>query len=173
MDIVLVIIWLLLCIIAIIGSILPVLPWPLLAYIAFIILQFSSWHPFGRTFFLVWGIIIIVLTILDYIIPSRGTKRFWGTKRGVRGSNIWLIISVIIFPIFWIVIGPFGLLGLIGWPFVGAYLGEKFGGKKHAHALRSAWGSFVGFLSWSLLKLVVSMIMAGYFLVNAYNLFVK
>ena len=173
MDIVLVIIWLLLCILAIIGSLLPVLPWPLLAYIAFILLQFTSIHPFGWTFFIVRGLIIVFLTVLDYIIPSRGTKKFGWTKRGVRGSNIWLVIAVIILPIFWIVLGPFGLLWLIGWPFLWAYLGEKYAGKKHDHALRSARWSFVWFVTWSLLKLVVSIIMAGYFLVNAYSLFVK
>ena len=173
MDIVLVIIWSLLCILAIIGSLLPVLPWPLLAYIAFILLQLTSGHPFGWTFFIVRGAIIIFLTVLDYFIPSRGTKKFWWTKRGVRGSNIWLVIAVIILPIFWIVLGPFGLLWLIGWPFLGAYLGEKYAGKKHDHALRSARWSFVWFVTWSLLKLVISIIMAGYFLVNAYSLFVK
>jgi len=173
MDSIFIIVWLLLCILAIIGSLLPVLPWPLLAYIAFILLQLTSAHPFGRIFFIIRGAIIIFLTVLDYFIPSRGTKKFWWTKRGVRGSNIWLVIAVIILPIFWIVLGPFGLLWLIGWPFLGAYLGEKYAGKKHDHALRSARWSFVWFVTWSLLKLVISIIMAGYFLVNAYSLFVK
>jgi hypothetical protein len=31
----------------------------------------------------------------------------------------------------------------------------------------------VWFVTWSFLKFVVSVIMAGYFLVNAYNIFVK
>ncbi|HBB04976.1 TPA: hypothetical protein DCZ39_09160 [Patescibacteria group bacterium] len=106
------------CIIAVIGSLLPALPGPLLAYIAFILLQLTSAHPFGWTFFIIWALIIIFLTLLDYFIPSRGTKKFGGTKRGVRGSNIGLIIAVIILPIFGIVLGPFGLLGLIGLPFL-------------------------------------------------------
>lgn|GEM_PF-1810350 len=46
MDIVLIIIGAILCILAIIGSLLPVLPGPLLAYIAFILLQLTSGHPF-------------------------------------------------------------------------------------------------------------------------------
>lgn len=169
MDIILIIIWSILCILAIIGSLLPVLPGPLFAYIAFILLQLTSTHPFGWTFFIIRAVIIIFLTVLDYIIPSRGTKKFWGTKRGVRGSNIWLVVAVIILPIFWIVLGPFGLLWLIGWPFLWAYLGEKYAGGKHEHALRSARGSFVWFITGSFLKLVVSLIMAGYFFVNVYG----
>ena len=173
MDLVLIIIGLVLCILAIIGSLLPVLPGPLLAYVAFILLQFTSNHPFSRTFFIVRALIIIFLTVLDYVVPSRWTKRFWGTKWGVRGSNIWLIVSVVILPIFGIVVGPFGLFGLIGGPFLWAYIGEKYAGQHHTHALRAARWSFMGFLTWSLLKVVVSVIMAGYFFVNAYNMIIK
>lgn len=173
MDIALIILWSILCFVAIIGSVLPVLPWPLLAYIAFILLQCTSGHPFSRTFFIVRAIIIIFLTVLDYVVPSRGTKKFGWTKRGVNGSNIGLIIAVIILPLLWITIGPFGLIGLIWWPFAGAYLGEKLGGKKYEHALKSARGSFIGFVTGSLLKLVVSVIMAGYFFVNVYTHFIK
>lgn len=173
MDVFLIVIWAILCIIAIIGSVLPVLPWPLLAYVAFILLQLTSAHPFGWTFFIVRALIIIFLTVLDYIIPSRGTKKFWGTKRGVRGSNIGLVVAVIVLPIFWIVLGPFWLLWLIGWPFLGAYLGEKYADKHHDHALRSARWSFVWFITWSFLKIVVSLIMAGYFFVNVYGIVFK
>jgi uncharacterized protein len=173
MDIALIILWWILCIIAIIGSLLPVLPGPLLAYIAFILLQLTSGHPFSRTFFIVRALIIIFLTVLDYVVPSRGTKKFGWTKRGVRGSNIWLVIAVIILPLLWITIGPFGLIGLIAGPFLGSYLGEKYAGKEHNHALRSARWSFIGFVTGSLLKLVVSIIMAGYFFVNVYKLFIK
>ena len=173
MDIALIILWWVLCLVAIIGSFLPVLPGPLLAYVAFILLQLTSKAPFSWTFFIVRAIIIIFLTLLDYIVPSRGTKKFWGTKRGVRGSNIWLVVSVIILPIFWIVIWPFWLIGLLAGPFVWAYFGEKYAWKKNKHALRAARGSFIGFVTWSLLKIIVSVIMTGYFFVNVYTYFIK
>ena len=168
MDVVLIVIWAILCVVAVIWAILPVLPSLILIYIAFILLQFTSGHPFGWIFFIVRALIIIFLTILDYIIPSRWTKKFWWTKRGVRGSNIGLIVSVIVLPIFWIVIWPFGLLWLVWWPFLWAYLGEKYAGKHHEHALRSARWSFIGFVTWSLLKLVISIVMCIYFVSAAY-----
>lgn len=173
MDIVLIILWTILCLAAIIGSILPVLPGPLFAYIGLILLQLTSGHPFSRTFFIVRALIIIFLTILDYVVPSRGTKKFGWTKRGVRGSNIGLVVSVVILPLLGITIGPFGLIGLIAGPFLGAYLGEKYAGKQSKHALKSARGSFIGFVTGSLLKIVVSIIMAGYFFVNIYSSFIK
>jgi len=170
MDIVLIVIWALLCVVAIVGSLLPVLPGPLLAYIAFILLQLTSAHPFGWTFFIVRALIIIFLTILDYVVPSRWTKKFWWTKRGVRGSNIGLLISVIVLPIFWIVIWPFGLIWLIAGPFLWSYLWEKYAGKQHEHALRAARWSFIGFITGSLLKLVISIIMCIYFISASYNI---
>ena len=173
MDILLIILWAILCILAIIGSILPILPGPLLAYIAFILLQLTSAHPFSWTFFIIRGLIIIFLTVLDYVIPSRGTKRFGWSKWGVRGSNIGLIIAVVILPILGITIGPFWLIWLVGGPFLGAYLGEKYGWKQHTNARRAARGSFIWFLAWSFLKIIVSIIMAGYFFVNVYKLFIK
>lgn len=170
MDIFLIILWALLCIGAIIGSLLPILPWPLLAYLAFILLQLTSGHPFSWTFFIVRALIIGLLTILDYVVPSRWTKKFGGTKRGVRGSNIGLIVAVIVLPIFGIVIWPFGLLWLIGGPFLWAYLGEKYAGKQHQQALKAARGSFIGFITGSFLKVIVSIIMGIYFVSAAYHL---
>lgn len=173
MDIFLSIIWAILCILAIIGSILPVLPWPLLAYIAFILLQLTSAHPFSWIFFIIWGMIVAFVAVLEYTIPARGTKKFGGSKRGIRGSNIGLVIAVIILPIFGIVLGPFGLLGLIGGPFLWAYLGERYAGKENRHALRSARGSFIWFVAGNFVKIVICCIMAGYFFVNVYKLFIK
>lgn len=173
MDIVLIILWGVLCLIAILGSVLPVLPGPLLAYIAFILLQLTSQDPFSRTFFIVRALIIIFLTILDYVVPSRGTKKFGWTKWGIRGSNIGLIIGVIVLPILGITLGPFGLIGLIWWPFIGAYLWEKNAKKNNKQALRAARGSFIGFVTGSLLKIIISVIMAGYFFVNVYTHFIK
>lgn len=173
MDIVLIILWGICCLIAIIGSLLPILPGPLLAYVAFVLLQLTSKDPFSWTFFIVRALIIIFLTILDYVVPSRGTKKFGWSKWGVRGSNIGLIAGVIVLPILGITLWPFGLIGLIGGPFVGAYVGERYAGKHHLQALRSARGSCIGFLTGSLLKLVVSVIMTGYFFVNVYTYFIQ
>lgn len=154
--------------IAILGSFLPILPGPLLGYIGLLLLHFTSTRPFGWEFFLVWGVIMVAMTILDYIIPVWGTKKFGGTKRGNRWSTIGLIVAVIILPILGITIGPFGLLGLIAGPFLWAYLGEKLHGRAHQHALKAAIGSFIGFLAGMFLKIVVSIIMAINFATTLY-----
>lgn len=170
MQIFFIIIGLILTIIGSVGALLPVLPGPLLNYIALLILQFTWGHPFSTEFLILrWGIIALV-TILDYIIPIIGTKKFGGTKWWVRWSTIWLIIAVIILPILGITIGPFWIIGLIWWPFLGAYIGEKMGGKNSRHALKSAFGSFLWFAAGTILKLVICIIMWIYFLIESFKI---
>lgn len=173
MDILLIILGSICIIVGILGTLLPILPGPIIGFAGLLLLHFTSGHPFGRRFFIIRWIVIVAITLMDYYVPIWWTKKFGWTKAGVRGSTIGLIIGTIILPILGIVIWPFGLIGLIAWPFLGAYLGEKLAGRHHEHALRSAVGSFIGFLAWTFAKLVVCLIMAGYFFVNMYHIFVK
>ncbi len=173
MDILFIILGTICIIVAILGSVLPVLPWPIIGFAWLLLLHFTSSHPFGWTFFIAWAIVIVIITLMDYYVPIRWTKKFGGTKAGIRGSTIGLIIWVVVLPLLGIVIWPFGLVGLIAGPFLWAYIGEKLAGRHHVHALRSAVGSFIGFLTWTLIKLVVCLIMAGYFFMNVYSSIVR
>ncbi|MCX6822602.1 MAG: DUF456 domain-containing protein [candidate division SR1 bacterium] len=173
MDILLILLGSICIFLAILGSLLPVLPGPIIGFAGLLLLHFTSGQPFGWGFFIVRGIVIVGITIMDYYVPIRGTKKFGGTKAGVRGSTIGLIIGTMILPILGITIGPFGVAGLIIGPFLGAYAGEKLAGRHHQHALRSAVGSFIGFLAGTFVKFIVCLIMAGYFFVNVYHVFVK
>ncbi len=94
------------------------------------------------------GDIAIIVTILDYVIPALGTKKYGGTRYGIWGTTIGLIVGLIL-PI------PFGFL--IG-AFAGAYIGEMmYDNKDSQRALRAAFGSFIGFLGSTFLKLVVGI----------------
>lgn len=147
------------CILAgIAGGVLPILPGPPLSYIGLLLLHFTSKYQFSTKFLVVWGIITVVVYLLDYLIPAWGTKKFGGSKRGVWGSIIGLLVGIVLFPPFGIIIGPFA----------GAVLGELSGGKQSKEALRSGFGSFVGFLLGTLLKLIASGMMAWYFFVKLF-----
>ena len=145
------------------GAIIPGLPGPPLSFIALVLMQFTKEPPFSAQFLIIMGLIMAGVSILDYVVPVYGTKKFGGSKQGVRGSTIGLIVGVFVLPALGIVIGPFGLLGIIFGPFIGAYLGEKAAGKDSSTAWKAAFGSFIGFLAGTFMKIVYSIVAGVYF----------
>jgi uncharacterized protein len=137
----------------ILGSVLPVLPGPPLSYVGLLLLHFTERYQFSSRFLIIWAIITAVVYALDYIIPAYGTKRYGGSKRGVWGSVIGLVVGLFFFPPLGIIIGPF----------VGAVIGELTLGLDSRTAFRSGFGSFVGFLAGTLMKLIAAGLMAWYF----------
>ncbi len=147
MDIALLILGALLIMLGLAGSFLPIIPGPLTSWFGLLSLQYTSKidQDWG---FLGWTLAIaLVIMILDYIIPIWGTKAFGGTKAGAIGSTIGLIVGLFI-PPFGIILGPF----------VGAFVGEVSKNPNRQVALKAAFGSFLGFLSGTVLKLIVSLV---------------
>lgn len=155
-------------IVGIIGSIAPVLPGPPLSFIALLLMFFTSDSEISLTTLIVMGVIALVITVLDFFIPVLGTKHFGGTKSGSRGSTIGLVVSVFVLPLLGITLGPFGLIGILAGPFVGAYLGELHGGAHKQQALKAAIGSFIGFLVGTLMKLVYGIIVLVYVFIDIF-----
>jgi len=145
--IVLIILGLLFALIGLIGCILPVIPGPPLSFFALIIFSYAkNWEPFSATFLIIMAGLTILATVLDYVIPAIGAKRYGASKLGVWGSIIGMLIGFFIFP-------PWGML--IG-AIIGALAGELAGGKKGKKALRASWGVFVGNIMGIGLKLAFS-----------------
>lgn len=153
MDYLLIGIGILCLLLGLLGGILPVLPGPPLSYLALLLLHFTDRYQFSSRFLLIWGVITAIVFVLDYLIPIWGTKKFGGSKQGVWGSMIGLILGLFLLPPIGIIIGPFA----------GAVIGELIAGKDHSAALRAGLGSFIGFLLGTLLKLIVSGMMIWYF----------
>ena len=142
-----------LCILAgIVGSVAPLLPGPSLSYLGFLIVQLRSDSPFSLKFMLIWAVIVVVVSVLEYVIPIYGTKKMGGSKYGLWGCSIGLIVGLFF--------GPWGIF--LG-PFVGAFVGELIANNQSDQAFRAAMGSFIGFVFSTMLKLVVCIVMAWYF----------
>jgi uncharacterized protein YqgC (DUF456 family) len=153
MDTFLIISGIILLIAGIAGCIFPFLPGPPLAYGSLILLQISTYKPFTENFLIIWALVTVAVVIADYYIPIWGTKKFGGTKGGVWGATIGLIVGIFFFP-------P---LGLIIGPFIGAFAGEIINNQDSNKAFRSAIGSFIGFVAGTLMKLGISVVMGYYF----------
>ncbi|MBS3806831.1 MAG: DUF456 domain-containing protein [Bacteroidales bacterium] len=152
-DYTLVILGVLLMVAGILGCILPVIPGPPLSYGGLILLHLSDFADYSATFLVVFALIAIAVTILDYFVPIWGTRRFGGTRYGSWGATIGVILGIFLFP-------PLGIIIL---PFVGAVVGESIKGSDFNASLRSGFGSFMGFLMGTGIKLIASLIMAYYF----------
>lgn len=152
-------------IVGFIGDIIPGIPGTPVSYFALLLLHWTDRITYSTHFLAITGVICAVITILDYVVPVWGTKKFGGTKAGTRGSTIGLIIGILVLPALGIVMGPFGLIGILGGPFVGAYIGEKMGGTPDDIAWRSAFGSFIGFVAGTFMKIAYTLVI-GYFVVK-------
>lgn len=134
--------------IGVIGSVVPGLPGPPIAWGGLLLAGLTPWVPLSGDLILLTAVVAVVITLLDYIIPSLTTKRMGGSKYGVWGCNIGLILSMFGLPF-----GPAGLLGVVFWPFVGAFVGELLNKNDIQPSLKAAFGAFLGFLTGTLLKL--------------------
>ncbi|MBN1626368.1 MAG: DUF456 domain-containing protein [Deltaproteobacteria bacterium] len=147
----------------VIGSVLPALPGPPLSYVGLLLLHWTRFGRFSVGTLIIWGIIIVIVTIFDSVVPVWGAREFGGTRAGVWGSAIGLVIGVVLLPMMGIMLGPFGLLGILGCPFIGALIGEMCAGRGSKNAARAAIGSFIGFIAGTFMKVAVSVVIAVYF----------
>ena len=154
MDLLLLIIGFVLMVLGVFGSFLPVLPGPSLSWIGLVLLYFTNAVPVNYWILAITFLITVLISVLDYVIPAKGTKKFGGSSYGIWGTNIGLIVGIFA-PI------PFGFI--IG-PFVGAFIGELiYDYKDHGRAFKAATGSFIGFLASSFMKFVICMMYLGLF----------
>lgn len=139
-------------ILGIIGCLVPVLPGPPFSFLGLISLHLTRFGDFTTSTLITLGAIAVVVTILDYIVPVWGTKKFGGSKYGMRGATVGLIIGFFL--------GPMGMI--IG-PLLGAFVGEMIFKDDMNYALKAGFGSLLGFLTGVGLKLAASFVMTFYF----------
>lgn len=156
MEVFLITIGIVLILIGIIGCFVPILPGPPLAYISLILLQIGPASPFSMKFMLIMAGFVIAVTILDYFIPALGARKWGGSRFGIIGVLVGVVLGFFIFP-------PFGL---IIFPLLGAFVGEVLHGSDSSHAFKAALGTFVGLLLGTLLKFSTTVIIAYFFFIN-------
>jgi uncharacterized protein YqgC (DUF456 family) len=143
--------------VGIFGSFLPILPGPPLAWIALLIQQLREEKPFTTNFLVIWALITTAVLLLDYYVPIWGTQKLGGSKAGMWGATIGLIVGIFFLPPIGIILGPF----------IGAVIGELITGKDFNIALKSGFGSFLGFIAGVVMKAGITLIM-GFYLIRSF-----
>lgn len=138
----------------IVGCFMPIIPGPPLTFAGMIAYQISSHNPFSVELIVIFGAFTAAVTIFDYFLPSLGARYSGGSKKGTYGSIIGMIAGFFLFP-------P---LGIIIFPFVGAVVGELTDGKKFTKAMKAGFGTFLGFLAGTFIKLLVCGFMLFFYI---------
>ena len=134
----------LLLLLGIIGSIVPGLPGPPLAFTGLLLYHFLI-TPISLESIIWIGILVIIVTFLDYWLQIYGVKKTGGGRYAIRGSLIGILLGIFLFP-------PFGIL--IG-AFIGAFIGAKM--ETDSNELKIAFGAVLGFVVGTILKVCTSV----------------
>lgn len=150
--------------IGIIGCVLPVIPGPPISWLGMMVLYFwgkgtdSAGDAMSTRLLIIWLVIMAVVTVLDYIVPSYLTKATGGSKYASRGALAGVLVGLFFAP-----------LGIVIGPMLGAFICEAaFSGKKAGQSIVPALGAFAGFVCGTLLKLIACGFMMYYIVVYCF-----
>ena len=140
-------------IVGILGAVLPILPGTIISFVGMFCAYFTSDSEISAGQMWLWGIISAIIILLDYILPGYFSKVFGGTKAGITGATIGVIVGLFMGPI-----------GIIAGPFIGAVAGEMMSQQKQPRdkALVVGFGSLLSFFVGSGMKLIAGGFMMYY-----------
>ena len=137
----------------ILGAVIPVIPGPPLSYAGLLLLQWSGYGKFSPAFLLIWAGVTLIVTAMDYVLPSLLSRSFGGSRAAAIGSFLGLLVGIFLFP-------PWGMI-------VGSFLGAMAGEFIHnsgngVKAFKVALGALFAFIVGTGAKLIVSSVMLFY-----------
>lgn len=147
-------------IVAFAGLIYPIIPSVLFILVGILFYGwFFSFEELTWWFWTIEVLLVILLFVADTIANFIGVKKFGGSKAGLWGSTIGLLIGPFILPFAGILIGPF----------LGAVIAELIVTKtEFRKALKAGFGSLMGFLTSAITKGILQAIMIILFIVVIY-----
>lgn len=117
-----------------VGCFVPVIPGPVIAYAALWTLYAFGCPP-PMSILIAGGIVLVVVEVIDYVLPSVCAKKFKCSGWGVFGCFVGTIVGLFFLP--------FGIL--LG-PFLGTVAGELIAGKNVPASIRGGFGALLGFV---------------------------
>jgi uncharacterized protein YqgC (DUF456 family) len=137
------------------GTVLPGLPGVLLIYAGMLLgAWIDHFQRIGWPTLTILGILTGLALVADLIASAFGARRFGASRQAVAGSVIGGLV------------GPFtglGLLGLLLGPFLGAVIGELLARRSITGATRVGFGTWLGLVVGTLVKLALAVGMLGVF----------
>lgn len=140
------------------GTFIPMFPGLPIGWLGLFIAFFSPSCNLSIWTLVITLLLMVIVTVLDYVIPAKMVKKSGGTKSGERGAIIGSLSGIIF-------VNP---VILIFGSFIGALIGELINDSKDIKkALKSAFSSFIGFLLGTGIKAFLTL---SYLLILILNL---
>lgn len=132
----------------------------------------GNWVILGVSFLLAWAgqfdkiqvntlIILLALTLLgelvEFLLGIVGAKKYEASNRAIAGSIIFGIIGAVLGAPFLLGIGS--IIGAFTGAFIGAVITELFQGKTIKQAVSSGWGTLLGRVGGSFVKIFIGIVM--------------
>lgn len=137
--------------ISFVGLVYPIIPGVLFLVGGFLLYGlFFSFSELSWWFWIIEILFVVLLFGADTLANAFGIKKFGGSNAGMWGSTIGLLIGPFVIPVAGILIGPF----------LGAVIAELIVKKRtFSEAVKSGIGSLVGFLTSTIVKAVIQIVM--------------
>ncbi len=152
MDVVFTVIAMLIAVLGLIGAVVPMLPGPALSFVALAVNFLSPTPAVDLKWLMIWFVVCVIVSVIDYFLPIYIVKRLGGSKSGLWGATIGMVVGFVAFP-------P---LGVVLCPLLGAVMGELLNDKSDtSRALKVGAGSFLAFIVGTGIKFVTSLLILG------------
>jgi uncharacterized protein YqgC (DUF456 family) len=143
----------LLILVGVAGTVLPALPGLPLVFAGMLLAAWAGgFEQVGAGVLALLGILTVLSLGVDFLATAMGAKRVGASRLAVAGAVVGTFAGLF-----------FGPIGLIAGPFVGALCGELIHGREVRQATRVGFGTWVGILLGTALKIGLAFAMLGLF----------
>src|SRR5699024_8125711 len=135
------------------GTILPALPGLPLVFAGMLLGAWAGgFEHVGVPMLVLLGVLTALSLVVDFWATALGAKRVGASGQAVAGAVIGTFVGIF-----------FGPLGLRAGPFAGALAGELLHGRDLGQATRVGFGTWLGVVFGTVLKLALAFTMLGLF----------
>jgi len=146
-----------LILVGLIGVFVPLIPGIPLAWLGLFVYAIGTgFERISLLTVVVFFVLMVIIVVLDFLAPVLGARKYRASRYGILGAFLGLVGGIILF----------GFWGIILGPFIGAFSAELVVKRQARGALKSAVGTFIGFVVGSLMKVIFILIMSGFFIAS-------
>jgi len=135
------------------GTVLPALPGLPLVFAGMLLGAWAGGFEYiGIPVLVVLGLLTLFSLVVDFWATALGAKRVGASRLAVAGAVVGTFVGIF-----------FGFIGLFAGPFIGALAGELLHSRRVGHATRVGFGTWMGVVFGTVLKLALAFTMVGLF----------